>query len=32
MTDHLIAPQELDALIRGICERAGAPYLLKPNR
>lgn len=25
-------PDSLDALIRGICERAGAPYLLRPNR
>jgi LDH2 family malate/lactate/ureidoglycolate dehydrogenase len=24
-------PDSLDALIRGICERAGAPYLLRPN-
>lgn len=24
-------PASLDALIRGICERSGAPYLLKPN-
>ncbi|WP_149535963.1 Ldh family oxidoreductase [Siccirubricoccus phaeus] len=24
-------PDSLDALIRGICERSGAPYLLRPN-
>jgi LDH2 family malate/lactate/ureidoglycolate dehydrogenase len=24
-------PDSLDALIRGICERCGAPYLLRPN-
>ena len=24
-------PATLDALIRGICDRCGAPYLLRPN-
>ena len=24
-------PDSLDALIRGVCERSGAPYLLRPN-
>lgn len=31
LRDGVPVPASLDALIRGICERAGTPYLLRPN-
>jgi LDH2 family malate/lactate/ureidoglycolate dehydrogenase len=31
MQEGVPVPASLDALIRGICERCGAPYLLRPN-
>jgi LDH2 family malate/lactate/ureidoglycolate dehydrogenase len=31
LAEGVPVPATLDALIRGICERSGAPYLLKPN-
>lgn len=31
LTEGIPVPDSLDALIRGICERCGAPYLLRPN-
>lgn len=32
LAEGIPVPASLDALIRGICERCGAPYLLAPNR
>ena len=31
LAEGVPVPDSLDALIRGICERSGAPYLLRPN-
>lgn len=31
LRDGVPVPPALDALIRGVCERAGTPYLLRPN-
>jgi hydroxycarboxylate dehydrogenase B len=31
LAEGVPVPDTLDELIRGICERSGAPYLLRPN-
>jgi hypothetical protein len=31
LAEGVPVPESLDVLIRGICERSGAPYLLRPN-